>query len=451
MKNMLALLLTLCFLFSITGCADNGNKINEGNDASESTNPAIDSTVASEATEATQPTENPDSTEATYPIGGAGIPGVAITIHSARAEVPTRTVTLDNIVFKVPANANVNFENSLVGRTGCLIEFSDSNGRAGSLTVYHQETVDWVDHVVSSFEDTDTSTVLGGVPFDSKMVVGNIEHFGDGISKKYHVKFADDDSYMIWYLEADGYTPSFLSTFEESFVVTAPDGFGVPDPQPDKPIIGTMDDLPEDVIAGMVSYIFTDFGTVVATMDGSVSIYRDKVRIASMYTMVTFSDFFIDANTLPYETIHRWYGFIGNRIIAITDGKFYELATGVIEKSYSGNNVYAILRNGGRLECWSPRNTAHIMTEDISQVYTKDGYTFVQTSTEAYVVNASMFAVACQSQDYVNAHPITVIYLGTRAIEDYYVELDPLNGESRAEAADRFDRMFGTNLALYGE
>ena len=150
----------------------------------------------------------------------------------------------------------------------------------------------------------------------------------------------------------------------------------------------------------------------------------------------------------PIEAIGFWFSDWGEIFEAIPD-KFRSWDVNQFE--FTGINWYSYYILSNNLYFWSPSCTTLVDTA-VVETYTKNGYTFYRKITDdVFVIDANPFTVGRQTQEYVNAHPLTPVYLGHGPMHNYYTQLNPREGESNSLAASKeFEQRYGLDTMIYG-
>ncbi len=86
----------------------------------------------------------------------------------------------------------------------------------------------------------------------------------------------------------------------------------------------------------------------------------------------------------------------------------------------------------------------------VFSVYGEEEGTVQGKVDDVFVIDANPFTVGRQTQEYVNAHPLTPVYLGSGPMHNYYMQLNPENGESKEGRREEFEQRYGLNTAIYG-
>ena len=211
-------------------------------------------------------------------------------------------------------------------------------------------------------------------------------------------------------------------------------------------------EIPQEIAGSAIYSAHTNVGTIV--IGNARTVYRvidgEVTDQWSVGSDTSTDDFVFDAFGDYPSPLYRWYGYIGNMFVWFEENGMNCFTRQCAEFSYSGSNMYCYSIESGVLHAYSPCGST-VITDDVLAVQTKEGYTFVQRSDGVYVVNASPYKISSIAQDYLDEHPVPIIYLGNGTLDMYLSELDTaLTGKSQAELSDDFDRKYGTDLTFWG-
>ena len=210
------------------------------------------------------------------------------------------------------------------------------------------------------------------------------------------------------------------------------------------------EELPEVCRGKVIDWIYTDFALIIISSDNYVGYIVDGELTKAWDIKVKPDNFLFDASLFNANAKYRWYGYVGDSIVRIkSDVVEYETRS-IAQYAFNGSDWYCYYILSNNLYFWSPSCTTLVDTA-VVETYTKDGYTFYRKVTDdVFVIDANPFTVGRQTQEYVNAHPLTPVYLGNGPMHNYYVQLNPENGESKERLGEEFEQRYGLNTAIYG-
>ena len=210
-------------------------------------------------------------------------------------------------------------------------------------------------------------------------------------------------------------------------------------------------DVPEVCRGTIIDWIYTDFGLVIISSDKYVGFIKDGKLVKTWDTEVSPDNFLFDASLFNEHAKYRYYGYVGNSIVRILDELVEYETRSLAQYEFTGINWYSYYILSDNLYFWSPSCNALVDTM-VVETYTKNGYTFYRKiNNDIYVVDANPFTIGRQTQEYVNAHPLTPVYLGSGSLHDYYTQLNPRAGESNSlNASKEFEERYGLDTLIYG-
>lgn len=235
----------------------------------------------------------------------------------------------------------------------------------------------------------------------------------------------------------------------------APDGWdGVldEDGRGDPGLPSDYDLIPPEYRDYILDWMKVDWGIVAILDIDKIVYFREGEVVFDRDVYVDPScNFLFDANEFDQNAQWRWFAYVDNSIIRLEEYDISYDAYYVADLEYTGINWRCLSIDSGILFSWSPSNVAPIDNE-VTEVYTKQGYIFYRKNDQVYVVNANAWAIARQTQDYVDKHPLESVLLGNGQLYDYYFDLDPRAGESNGlAAAAAFETKYGLDTVVWGD
>lgn len=210
-------------------------------------------------------------------------------------------------------------------------------------------------------------------------------------------------------------------------------------------------EIPERCRGKIVDWIRTDFALVILCSDNYIGYIVDGELVSVWDTEVNADNFLFDASLFNEHAEYRWYAYVGTSIVSIRDEVIEYETRELAQFEFTGIDWYSYYILAGNLYFWSPSCTS-LVAGGVAETYTKNGYTFYRSvDNEIYVLDANPFTIGRQTQEYVNAHPLTPIHLGKGPMHDYYVQLNPREGGSNPlNACKEFEERYGLNTLIYG-
>ena len=240
---------------------------------------------------------------------------------------------------------------------------------------------------------------------------------------------------------------------EESNTSTSPDGWDVSIGAQSWHDKTPLDDseIPEVCRGTIIDWMYTDFALIIISSDNYVGYIVDGELVKAWDTEVRGDNFLFDASLFNANAKYRWYGYVGNSIVRIKSDVVEYETRALAQFEFTGINWYSYYILSNNLYFWSPSCTTLVDTA-VVETYTKNGYTFYRKITDdVFVIDANPFTVGRQTQEYVNAHPLTPVYLGHGPMHNYYTQLNPREGESNSLAASKeFEQRYGLDTMIYG-
>ena len=220
------------------------------------------------------------------------------------------------------------------------------------------------------------------------------------------------------------------------------------------------DEVPEVLRGKIIDWMYTDFALVFISSDGYLGYIKDGEITATWKMEVREDNFLFDASLFNENAEYRWYGYVGDSIVRIEDGSPVYETRGDMHFGFTGSDWYCYYIVFDQLYFWSPGCSFLVADQIVEEAYTKNGYTFFRKYDPApegvqfsvYCIDANAYTIGRQTQEFVDAHPVTPVRLGRgERLYDYFVQLNPNPGEGSAERAMReFEERYGLNTALYG-